>query len=58
MISTMTRSRRPATTIQNVLYAKVDIMSLPLACNLNSIHEAGYGSMRPAARERERESGS
>ena len=45
----MTRPGRAPSTIQNVLDAEVDVVSLPLPCNLDPVLEARHGSMRPAA---------
>ena len=48
MVATMTRPGRAPSTIQNVLDAEVDVMSLPLTGNLDPVLEARNGSMRPA----------
>lgn len=45
----MTRPGRAPSTIQNVLDAEVDVMSLSLTGNLDPVLEARNGSMRPAA---------
>jgi hypothetical protein len=48
MISTMAGSCRLRTTVQYVLNTEIDIVSLSLASNLDTIRETGQGSVRPA----------
>ncbi len=48
MVAAVTRSGRFPPTIQNVLYAEVDVMSLPFSRDLDPVLEGRDGPVRPA----------
>jgi hypothetical protein len=49
VVTTVTRSGRFGTTVQNELNREVDIVSLRFASNLDTIGKTAQGTMSPAA---------
>ena len=48
MIPPMTTPCRACATVEQILYAEINVMSFPLACNFDPVLKARDGAKRPA----------